>query len=207
MRKVNNWVRFLKNILIVSAIVIGAFYLYRYFSNSSKENTIDKTPIHIESIKTIAEISTVSYKDEVVIDSIERYKDFGSLSEDFLTIPYAAYNRYIKRRLTLIVSGHVIYGVDLTNGNYSINQNEDTIWINLPKAKILDVVVRPSETEVFEEIGTWPKDITRKMLSKAKSQLRQNAEQLNLAQKAEQNAKRLFEQLITTEKKVVIGFH
>lgn len=207
MRKVNNWVRLLKNLAILGGIGIVAFLIYRYFASKNETLLIEKTPIHIESIKTIAEISTVSYKDEVVMDTVERYKDLPSFTDDPLSVPTAAYYRYIKRRLTLIVKGEVLYGIDMTNGKFKVDQNADTIWLNVPKAKILDIVVTPSETEVFEEIGSWPDYVTVNLESQAKAKLRKNATKLELAKKAEENARKLFNQLIITEKKLIVNFN
>lgn len=207
MRKVNDWVRLLKNIAILGGIGLVAFLIYRYFANRNEELLIDKTPIHIESIKTIAEISTVSYRDEVVMDTVERYKELPSFTEDPLSVPSAAYYRYIKRRLTLIVKGELRYGIDMTGGNFKIEQNADTIWLNLPKPKILDINVAPSETEVFEEIGSWPDYVTTNLESKAKLKLRENAANLELSSKAEENTRKLFNQLIITEKKLIVNFN
>ena len=206
MRKVNEWVRLLKNIAILGGIGLVAFLIYRYFANSNNDTLIDRTPIHIESIKTIAEISTVSYKDEVVIDTVERYKEIPSITEDPFSGPTAVYNRYIKRRLTLIVKGELRYGIDITDGNFKIEQNTDTIWLNLPKAKVLDINVTPSETEIFEEIGNWPDYVTTNLESKAKVKLRKSADKLQLSIKAEENARKLFNQLIITEKKLIVNF-
>ena len=69
-------IRLIKNILVITAITVIGFFVYQYFIKSDDTQLkIDKTPIHIKSIKTIAEISTVSYKDEVVIDSVEVYEE------------------------------------------------------------------------------------------------------------------------------------
>ena len=202
-------VRLLKN-LVVLLIIGGVGYLvYIFFIKDSPEEIlrIDETPIHVEAIRTIAEISTVNYKDEVVVDSVIRHK--GSSTWTWLDTKkmYDKYlNSNIKRRLTLIVRGEVRFGVDLSESNYKVRQNEDSIFIKLPQPKVLDVVVSPSRTEVFQEQGKWS-DRERKTLEmKAKKKLISNAKSMNLNEKTERNMRRLMNQMIKTDKKVIISF-
>ncbi|HIP32878.1 MAG TPA: DUF4230 domain-containing protein [Crocinitomicaceae bacterium] len=198
-------IRLLKNLVALGVIAIIGFFIYQYFFNSENDELkIEDTPIHIESIKTIAEISTVSYKDEVVIDTVELYKKQNSIYDPREWMRY--YDRNIKRRLTLIVKGEVKIGVNLTNGNYSVNSNADTIWLHLPEPKILDVLVAPSKTEIFQEKGTW-KDSDRKQLEmKAKLKLKNNAIKLRLIEKSRKSVVYLFSSLIQSEKKLIIDF-
>ena len=147
---------------------------YQYFFKSEDDELkIDDTPIHIESIKTIAEISTVSYKDEVVMDSIEFYKQQNSVYDPREWI--RMYDRNVKRRLTLIIRGEVKYGINLTDGSYSAASNEDSIWLKLPTPKILDIIVTPSKTEVFQEKGDWSDNARTSMEMQAKMKLKESA--------------------------------
>ena len=205
----NDLVRLLKN-LVVLLIVGGLVYLiYTFFFKPSEEEElkIDETPIHIESIRSIAEISSVNYKDEVVMDTVIRHKGNSTWSWLDSRKMYDKYlNSNIKRRLTIIVRGEVRFGVDLSESNFEIRQTEDSIFIQLPKPKVLDVVISPSRTEVFQEQGKWS-DRERKTLEvKAKAKLVKNAKSLNLNAKTEKNMRRLMKQMIRSEKKVIISF-
>lgn len=201
--------RLLKNILGLSLIVGLFFSVYLiFFSGESETLKIDETPIHIESIKTIAEIATVSYKDEIVVDSVQYYKG----ETDYLD-PYKwpelydrAFNREVKKRLTLIIKGEVRYGLDLTSKNYRVSQNQDTMWVNLPKPTILDVVISPKATEVFEEKGRWSDGARRALEEKAKLRLKKNAAHLKLDEKAIENTEKLMRKLIQTDKKIIFNF-
>lgn len=202
-------IRLLKN-LVVLLIIGGVGYLvYLFFFKESEEEElkIDETPIHVESIRSIAEISTVNYKDEVVMDSVIRYKGNSTWSWFDSRQMYDKYlNSNIKRRLTIIVRGEVRFGVDLSESNFETRQTEDSIFIKLPKPKVLDVVVSPSKTEVFQEQGKWS-DRERKTLEvKAKAKLVENAMGLDLNSKTEKNMRRLMKQMIITDKKVIITF-
>lgn len=210
-----NNIRFIKNLVGLTLLCLVIFLMYRFFKDNanSKEWEIEDTPMHVESIKTIAEISVVSYKDEVVVDSIEYYKNVNEqLSGNFQKIAdldnwkYGIVASNIKRRLTLIVKGEVRFGMDLSKGNYKVSQNEDTLWFNLPKPEILDVLISPSSTEVFQENGDWPDKARVQMENRAKNRLKKNAENLNLYAKTEENIRQLFEKIIHTDKKIIFYF-
>ena len=203
MKKTAELIRLLKNLLVVALIAIAGYFIYRYFSGSDEDDlVIDETGMRIEAIKTIAEISTIVYTDEVVMDTVEKYEKSPGVFDQ----PFAAYYRNIKRRLTLIVHGNVRYGLDLTSGNYFIESNQDSIWLTLPKAEILDIEVTPSETEIFEEIGTWPDGTRKRLEMKAKLALKMNSKALKLEEKAEKNAEKIFRKMVPTEKKLIITF-
>ena len=202
----NEYVRLLKNIFVIGCIVFIVMLAYNYFVPSGdSELKIADTPIHIESIKTIAEISTVSYKDEVVIDTVEYYGEFTSVLDpaEWMRV----LNRGIKRRLTIIVQGEVKYGIDLTNKNYSVASNKDSIWVTLPAPKILDVIVTPSKTEIFQEQGNWEDHTRRKLEAKAKYRIQKNAEAISLQKKAQDNTIRMFNKLIRTKRTLIIRFN
>lgn len=201
----NEYVRLLKNIFVIGIFVFVGMLIYLYFAPSTEtELKIEETPIHIESIKTVAEISTVSYKDEVVIDTVEYYGEYTSVldPDEWMRV----INRGIKRRLTIIVQGEVKYGIDLSKKNYKVKSNHDTIWVKLPAPKILDVIISPSKTEVFQEQGSWSDYTRRKLETKAKYKIRENAEAMSLKKKAEENTIRIFKKLIRTPRKLIIEF-
>lgn len=207
--KMTDIVRLLKNLVILLLIGGAVYMVYYFFFKESPKDTllIDETPIHVEAIRAIAEISTVNYKDEVVVDSVIRHKGSSTwtwLDSKKMVDKYL--NSNIKRRLTLIVRGEVRFGIDLTDIDLNIRQTEDSIFIQLPPTKILDVVVSPSKTEIFQEQGKWT-DRERKILeSKAKAKLVQNAKKMDLNEKTERNMRRLMKQMMRTDKKVIISF-
>ncbi|MDX2362146.1 MAG: DUF4230 domain-containing protein [Crocinitomicaceae bacterium] len=206
----NDIKRLLKNVLALLIVAAAGVAIYIFvFTGNSDDLEIEDTPIHIESIRTIAEISTVSYTDEVVMDTVEFHKGITSnySIDDWITW----YNNDVKRRLTLIIRGEIRYGLDLTDGNFTIESNKDTIWLSLPQAKLLDVIVSPSNTEVFQETvsrgnAPWSDDVRKQMEMKAKAQLTEDAESLNLEAQAQENAERMFTKLIQTDKELIIEF-
>jgi len=205
----NDISRLLKNLIILLIIGGVGYLIYSFFFKERSEDIlrIDETPIHIESIRAIAEISTVTYKDEVVMDSIVKHKGEAVWTWIDSRKMYDKYlNSNIKRRLTIIVHGEVRFGIDLSDSNFEIRHTEDKIYIQLPKAKVLDVNVSPSRTEVFQEQGKWTDSERKSLEIRAKVKLVKNAKSLNLNSKTEKNVRRLMRQMIQTDKTVIITF-
>jgi len=205
----SKFLRLLKYIIIITVLSGVAFLVYWFgFREDPKSKLlIDDTPIHIEAIRTIAEISTVNYKDEVVVDTIIYHKNTSVLGMyDIEKLYDHAFHSGIKRRLTLIVKGEVRFGFDLTDNNIGIRQTQDSIFIQLPPPKVLDVVIVPSKTEVFSEVGKWSDYEIKIMESRAKSKLIANAKRMVLDEKSERNMRELIKQLIVSDKKMIITF-
>lgn len=209
-------IRFLKNLAVLLVLVTVGILVVRFFRHKSGSDQwqIEDTPLKIELIRNISEIATVSYKDEVVVDSIEYYKSFeeqisGNINKliDPDQWKYGISSTPIKRRLTLIVKGEVRFGFDIKNLDKVVSESSDTLRITFPSAKILDILVVPSGTEVFLENGSWRDSERKKLENKARFKLQENAERLNLKEKAETNLKNLMQKLLITDKKIIIQFN
>lgn len=199
--------RLVKNILVLAVLSVGGFYFYRHFfaGEPEPEFILEDSPLHIESIRTIAEISSVSFKDEVVVDTVEfhnnsfNYYDPVSWKEHMI-------DRNIKRRLTLIMKGEIIYGFDLKEAELHVKHNSDTVWYQFPEPKILDVLITPGQTEIYTEKGTWSDYQRKKLETKAIAQMRQDALQLNLEQKSKDNLEKLLHNLMVEPKTIVVHY-
>lgn len=197
--------RLLINVLVLLVIGAGVFVVYFfYFRSEDQELTIDDTPLKIESIRNIAEISTVSYRDEVVMDTVELD------NSDYSIYDYRKYTNWyndgVKRRLTLIVKGEIRFGFDLKSKDFAVMNSGDSVLITLPQPKILDIIITPSKTEVFQEQGEWDDKTRRSLENKAKLKLKINSEQMDLKDKARSNAVRLFKNLLGTSRIIIIKY-
>lgn len=205
----NEYLRLLKNLIAFGLVVTGIVLLVIYFSTSSEADLkIADTPIHILRIREIAEISSISYRDEVVVDSIEWYEGTGDLTNimEWPEIVDRSYSHMVKRRLTLIYKGELKYGFDLKKDEFKLTESGDSVYLTLPKAEILSITINPRDTELFQEQGAWNDHARRKMEKKAIDKLRGNAEVLNLAEKAEENITRLIQKLIPANRHASIQF-
>lgn len=201
----------LKLLILVALIVFVVRWCNKPGSNDELE--IENTPMRVEMIRNIAEIATISYKDEVVADTVEFYKDAqeqftGTLEK--LTDPhdfkYGIRSEWIKRRLTLIVQGEIRYGFDLTHFDLRTQENDSVLTVMLPQPIVTDIIVTPSSTEVFLENGHWRDYEVRQLHNKARRKLIQGAVQLKLEQKARDNMESLLKQLIRTSKRLQVQY-
>ena len=60
----------------------------------------------------------------------------------------------------------------------------DTLTINLPDVEIFDVIVNPSDLEEFDRYGEWTEDEITVIVSKAKEEIKQDAIDFGIMEKA-----------------------
>jgi hypothetical protein len=202
-------IRLIKNIgfLLILGIVVSVIIGY-FAGDGDDTDKIADTPIRIESVRKIAELSTISYTDEIVVDSVEYFEELDDVSDwlDAIELSQRVLQRNIKRRLTLIVKGEIKLGFDLKKHPIRSQQKGDTLQVELPEAQIIGINMSPSGTEIYQEQGYW-KDSERRILeNKARSILIRNCERFNMKQKAKEIAERLIKRLLKEEKHVEITF-
>ncbi len=198
-------------ILLIGAI--GYVLYLKWTTPEGPEFDMAETPLQIESIERIAQLATVSFQDEVVADTIEKYRSeteklSGNLQKiyDIEGMKEALKGSNVKRRLTLIMKGEAKIGFDLNENNYRIDQNKDTIWFHFPKAKILSININPSETEVFQESGTWSVYARQKLLAKAKLKIEKDVKKAKLADKAEDGMEELLKNIIPDGRTILVYY-
>lgn len=201
------YLRLIQNIIVLVLIGGAGLGIYFYFfGKKSDDFQIDDTPLHIEMIRTIAEISTVSYHDEVVVDTVEFFDKKAEFSYYDPYEWYKMYSRNIERRLTLIVKGEVRIGFNLTDHPLEFKHQKDTLVIYAPQSEVIDVLMSPENTEVFQEQGSWSDYARRKLELKGRNRLQENASRFDLFEKANENFKTLLLELTPKDKTVIVEF-
>lgn len=191
------------SVILIAVIYIGYVQLSKYLNPHLE---IDDTPLQIESVKSILEISTVSYTGEVVVDSVEFFNgsfDWKNLN-DWWTVKDRLDHPDVKRRLTLIVKGEAKFGFDLKTDSLVMLPEGDTIRVKIPRAKLLGVEISPSKTEVFQEQGQWSDSERKQLEYKAVDKIKNTALHLNLEKEAQEAAVKLFKKLIIPNKTIVV---
>lgn len=193
----------LASIILIVVIYFGYTQLNKYLNPSLE---IDDTPLQVESIESILEISTVSYTGEVVVDSVEFYNgDFDWTNiNDWWNVKDRLDHPDVKRRLTLIVKGEAKYGFDLKKDSLNITHLGDTILVKIPKAKLLGIEISPSNTEVFQEQGEWTDTERKKLEYRAIDKIKSSASLLKLESEAQEAAVTLFKQMIIPNKTIIV---
>ena len=75
-----------------------------------------------------------------------------------------------------------------------IHINGDTLTINLPEAEIFDVIVNPSDFDIYIEDGTWDEQKVAALKNKAVTKIQEDALSDGILVKASQSGvKRLSE--------------
>ena len=150
---------------------------------SSKEVTIDETPILIKEIRSLGEIITATFYDEVVVDStIKHYFPQLPITDD---------------RLVIIAKGKVLAGSDLTLlTDNSVTVVKDTVWLQLPPIKIIDVIINPAGYETFEEKGKWNAEAVTEVKLKAKRKITTEAFNKDIIETARIKVKSVLEEFL-----------
>lgn len=200
--------------MLILFIVGISYLLYKKYTAKQEPNFVmSETPLHIESIQKIAELATISFQDEVVVDTLEKYRSSTEMvTDNFMKlrqldgIKDVLVGSNTKRRLTLIMKGEAKIGFQLTNNNYRIEQNKDTVWFHFPKAKVMSININPSETEVFQESGTWNMQARRNLANKAKAKIERDVRKAKLTDKAEDAMDLLLRKIIPGERTILVYY-
>lgn len=198
--------RSLRNIAIAVLAAIAAIWLLRSTDVLPKWKnpfeaqpiTIDNTPLLVKNVRSIAQLMTIEYYDEVVVDS-------SNNSTKLLPLPPFVFP--IKQSLVLVVKGRLIAGLDLSRLDSSnFSGNRDSLHITLPKSKVLEVIVNPTDVETFSEEGTWNQQAVTALKAKAQYRITKNALNQGVLRRSNEKARNLVEQLVVNAgyKKVVV---
>lgn len=188
--------RILRNIFFIALLFAAAGWLLRRTGAipewrnpfAAKPVVIDNTPLLVQNIKSIAQLMTIEYFDEVVVDSTRS-------TVRMLPLPPFVFPE--KAVLVLIVKGRLLAGLDLRQLNKSsFSGNTDSVVIELPRAKILEAIVNPTDVETFSERGTWNGNAVAALKQKAIAQMLRNAAAQGVLQRANEKARNLVQQLM-----------
>jgi hypothetical protein len=175
--------RKLKN-LIITIIVIGAsFWVLQKVKIlpsmkdvfGAKPVVIDETPLLIKDIRSIGQLITYSFFDEVVADStvVTRVSAFVNAFNHLTPVPLLPSP---DKQLVLIGRGKVLAGTDLSRiTDTGVIIRNDTVTIYLPKAKILTTILNPGDFETFVQKGIWTNEEVIRVKLKARKKIEEHA--------------------------------
>lgn len=202
-------------LVLVALIAFAAYLVYQWFfkSESSDEIVLKDTPLKVEQIRSILELNTLKFQDEAVVDSVEYYESgseavWGALDKlvDPDQFKHGMRASLVKRQLTLIVRGELLYGVDLKRKDFQFLPGNDTLTIVIPQPELLSVSINPKGTEVYLENGHW-QDYERVHLQrKARNKMIASGNRLKLPERAKAPLEKALRALIRTDKVLIIQF-
>ncbi len=190
-------------VLLAGIILAGGYFLYQqkiWDFNFRKELKIDDTAIVIKEIKKISQLFTSVYYDELVLDTVKmaskgtayRLRDWIQIPDPSrLTKPEDVIN---KLHFVVIARGEIMAGFDFSRveENHMTIENEEIIF-TLPPAEILEVIINPSDYEIFIEEGSWSLDEAVSLKKKAGRKMTQRAIERGILEESEKKAMMVLE--------------
>lgn len=201
---------------IIAAIGVVGVILYRWLFADKNKNTyaIEDTPLHVEEIRKIIELNTIRFRDEVVVDTVEYYDNLGEQINgnlgklfDYDQAKHGISSSNVRRRLTMVVKGELLYGVDLKRKEFSVTPEKGKLIVRIPEPELLSVSVSPKNTDIFVENGDW-KDYERQaMQRKARTKMIHSGERLQLREKSKEPLEKLIKQLVRSNDPIVVEYY
>lgn len=171
----------------------------------SQPVVIDATPIVIREIKTLSNLITIAFTDEIVMDSSKIGEGMPSI------LPLGIGTTLIPsvQKLVIIGRGKVIAGTDLSRMQKNdVIVSDDSVHIVVPHAGILQTILNPSDFETFIEEGNWSEEAVTALKIKIRNKINAEAIQQGIPEKADARCKIILENYLTNTgfKKVSISF-
>ena len=171
----------------------------------SQPIVIDATPIVIREIKTLSNLITIAFTDEIVMSSSKIGEGLPSI------LPLGIGSTLIPsvQKLVIIGRGKVIAGTDLSKMQKNdVIVSGDSVHIVVPHAGILQTILNPSDFETFIEEGNWSEDAVTALKIKIRNKINEEAIQQGIPEKADARCKIILENYLvnTGFKKVSISF-
>ena len=168
-------------VLLAVILLVGVLFLTRGDGRVKRTLTIDDTPVIITKIRSLGELTTACYYDEMVLSQSKQNafssSALGSLAEGL--------GKDVDDHLVIIAKGTVRAGLDLMDmTEEDIRFVGDTAYIRLPAPQYLDVIVNPSDFEVFAETGKWTHEEVTGLQETARTRLLMGADHYGLKSKA-----------------------
>jgi hypothetical protein len=187
-----------KKIIIAAALIFVIIFLFQKiswlpsFKNifRSQPVVIDETPIIIKEINTLAQLVTVTFTDEVVMDTAK----VGNGMPSLLPLSIGTILTPSVDKLVIIGRGKVIAGTDLKQiKEKDVFVTGDSIHVNLPAAQILQTIVNPSGFETFIEQGSWSEAAATSLKVKIRDKITKQALEQQILKQANDRSLNIIE--------------
>lgn len=189
-------------VLILILLAVSAyFYAHHQLGFTLKrELKADQTVIIIEEMRKISELFTSVYYDELVLDTIKAqdrgalYRLFDGMTNSLPTHVTPTQKATDSIQFVVIAKGKIMAGYDFSEIKQEDMQiDENAITFALPPPKILEVVINPSDYEIFLEEGSWTLDEAVELKKKAGKQMEIRAIEHGIFQESEETATAILE--------------
>ena len=182
-------------IVIVAAVAVLYYNPFNWnislFGDRSLK--IADTKNVVEHVREISEFTTASYYEEFVVQEskiVAKESLFGFKKDQVDSV---------QNEIVIILKGKVRAGFDLSKmTEANLCAKSDTLLVQLPAPELFDVIINPSDYEIFIEEGKWSHDEIQAFQVQSKEQLRTHALQEDIIGKAKTEGKERLTNLFKT---------
>ncbi len=188
-------------LLVILVLVGGYFGLKVAFPNFNlslkKELKIAETANVVEQIKKISEFTTACYYEEFVLTNERSDAPNKNVSKALGFMRVEADS--IHNEIAIICKATVRAGYDLSEiTENDLKVSKDTVSIKLPSPKVFDVIMNPSDYEIYVEEGKWSHEEITAMQTNAQKDVLVDAVNFGILKKADEVGKVRIEELFKT---------
>ena len=188
-------------IIGVAILAAAAFALMKAGLIDLKGNklSIDTTANVVTEMKKISEFTSACFYEEIVLQEKKTSKIADNAVGNKMAGLMGKKDGLVNDELVIVASGKVRAGFRLSN----LDENHvsiigDTLIVDLPKAEIFDVIVNPSDIDIYIEDGTWDHEQVTKLENKAVGQIKADAEREGILDKATKSGVKKLTEMFKT---------
>lgn len=189
--------------LVVVAAAAGAFLYFNPSLNPlaglfGKELKIDKTTNVVTEIKKISKFTTACYYEEVTL-SEKKVNDAVDNTAGKYVASLLGKENLMEDEICIIANGKVRAGYDFEKlADDAIKVLGDTLELKLPEVEIFEIVVNPSNFDIYVNDGNWSHEQVTELQNKAKEKIEEDAKKAGVLEKAKTSGKEQLVNLFKT---------
>lgn len=187
-------------IVVVLVVLVAGYWAILqtgWLGKTEKQLTIDQTANVVTEIKKISEFTSACFYEEIVLKDAKASETVkGKAVNTVVGLFQKDKSKAVaKDELIIVANGKVRAGFNLSKlTDEDVVINDSVLTVNLPKAEIFDVIVNPSDFDIYIEEGKWSHEQVVVVENKAKAKIEADAKKEDILKKAtESGVKKLTE--------------
>ena len=185
-------------VVFVVILLAGGWFALHHFNinlwgvSFGRELKIDNTANVVEKIKSISEFTTACYYEEAVLKNSKTEAGKQNALMNLVHIEADS----VHSEVVILAKGKVRAGYNLGKiSEEQIKISGDSITVALPEPEIFDVIVNPSDYEMYIEEGKWSHEEISAMQAEYRNVLTEKSKENGLLHKANEEGKTRLESL------------
>lgn len=174
-------------VILLTVTIVILFYIRQ--SDNSLIQTTNSTSVTslITKIREIKELRCATYQEELVLTK-EKTQNIGDKNMGMVLTDLATQSKLFSNKIVLIIKGLTYASLDLSQlSEKDILIQNDTLFCHLPAFTVSETIINPSDIEIYNQKGDWSQNEINKIIIEAKDQMKQNAINNHLLERAQKN--------------------